>query len=101
MELEIYRFRLIQKTYFAVLFKLFILLSEDSCLLDGLQREDKTKMHPKSELQHVAYSLLPETDATRHVVLGTCTSTRVVLEYKLAHLKFLTILLTTNMNKKY
>jgi len=28
------------------------LLSEDSYLLEGLQRADKTKMHPKAKLQN-------------------------------------------------
>jgi len=52
--LTIGRYRLIQKTYFAVLFKLLFrlqLLSENSYLLERLQSADKTKTYPKAKLQ--------------------------------------------------
>jgi len=45
-------YRLIQKTYFAVLLKLFLrlwLLSENSYLLEGLQSADKTKTCTKKQ----------------------------------------------------
>jgi len=52
--LTIGRYRLIQTTYFAVLFYLFRLrlLSEDSYVLEGLQSANKTKTHPKAKLQN-------------------------------------------------
>ena len=53
--LTIGRYQLIQKTYFAVLFKYLFrlrLLSEDSNLPERPQSADKTKMQPKAKLQN-------------------------------------------------